>query len=32
MKDTLGKCIRDNSVELEICRNGDIEKLNEGDG
>ena len=32
MKDTLGKCIRDNSVELKICRHGDIEKLNEGDG
>jgi len=32
IKDVTEKCIRDNSVKLEICRHGSMEKLNEGDG
>eukprot|EP00794_Sanderia_malayensis_P006074 gene6074-6776_t len=31
-KDVLGKCIRDETVKLEVCKNGDEERIDEGQG
>lgn len=32
IKDATGKCMRDNTVKLEICGNANMERLSEGDG